>query len=79
MAKKGYHDEASIRAAKEKAGIAFSVSGNAGRETIDQSLALAQKLGIQSTQATLIGNRLLAGYVPYDSLKALVAEQLAQQ
>lgn len=79
MAKKGYHDDASIAAALKKAGVTVSGANEQSLDTIKKSLAMAEQLGIQGTPATLIGDQLLPGYVPYDTFKALVSEQLAKQ
>lgn len=76
MAKKGYHDDASIEAAKRKAGVNVAAPDAQSLATIKNSLALAEPLGIRGTPATLIGDELLSGWVPYEQFDALVAEAL---
>ena len=79
MVKKGYHDDASIVAAKKKAGVVVDTPDNQSLETIKKSLALAQQLGIQGTPATLIGNELLSGWVPFEQFDAMVSDALKKQ
>ena len=79
MIKKGYHDDASIVAAKKKAGVVVDTPDNQSLETIKKSLALAEKLGIQGTPATLIGNELLSGWVPFEQFDAMVSDALKKQ
>ncbi|OON40371.1 copper resistance protein [Izhakiella australiensis] len=78
MAKKGVLDDASIKAAEQKAGVTPDVSSAASRSEIDQNLMLARKLGVQGTPATLIGDHLVSGAVPYEQLEAIVNAQLEQ-
>ncbi len=47
--------------------------------TVKKSLAVAQELGIQGTPATLIGNEMLSGWVPYEDFDAMVSEALKKQ
>ena len=79
MTKKGYHDDASITAAKKKAGVVVDEPDSQSFETIKKSLALAQQLGIQGTPATLIGNELLSGWVPFEQFDAMVSDALKKQ
>lgn len=76
MSKVGYHDDASIAAAKKKAGVSLTKADEQSRQTVEQSLALAEKLGIQGTPATLIGDQMLSGWVPYEQFEAMVGEAL---
>lgn len=76
MAKKGNHDEASISAALKKTGISLSAPGKASLDTINHNLTLAQQLGVQGTPATLVGNQLISGAVPYAQLEAAVKDAL---
>ncbi|MEN5016422.1 DsbA family protein [Erwinia sp. Eh17-17] len=78
MAKKGYHDDASIQAAEKKLGITIKEPNKQSLETVNTNLKLAQHLGVEGTPATLIGNRLLPGAVSYEQLESLVKQQLAQ-
>lgn len=76
MSKKGYHDDASIEAAKKKAGVLIDTPNSQSLETIKTSLAVAQELGIDGTPATLIGDNMLSGWVPYEQFEQLVAQAL---
>ena len=79
MARKGYHDDASIAAAKKKAAVVVEKPDEQSLETLKKSLAVAQQLGIQGTPATLIGGELLSGWVPYEQFDAMVSEALKKQ
>ncbi len=72
MAKKGNHDVASIAAALDKTGIKLKEPSKASLDTINENLTLAQQLGVQGTPATLVGNELISGAVPYAQLEAAV-------
>lgn len=72
MAKKGNHDEASIAAALDKTGIKLKDPSKASLDTINLNLTLAQQLGVQGTPATLVGNELISGAVPYAQLETAV-------
>lgn len=79
MAKKGNHDEASIEAALAKTGITLKEPSKASLDTINLNLTLAQQLGVQGTPATLVGDRLISGAVPYEQLEAAVKDALQAQ
>ena len=79
MAKKGYHDDASIAEAKKKAGVTVNKPDDQSMQTLKKSLALAQELGIQGTPATLIGNEMLSGWVPFEQFDAMVSDALKKQ
>lgn len=79
MAKKGYHDDASIAQAKQKAGVVVNEPDSESFETVKKSLALPQQLGIQGTPATLIGDEMLSGWVPYEQFDAMVSDALKKQ
>ncbi|PKH21290.1 copper resistance protein [Enterobacterales bacterium CwR94] len=78
MAKKGYHDDASIKAAEQKVGVTVSQPSKESLDTVNSNLALSQHLGIQGTPATLIGDQMLPGAVSYDQLEAVVKAELAK-
>ena len=44
--------------------------------TIRRSLIVAEKMGIQGTPATLIGEGLLPGWVPFEQFDEMVSEAL---
>lgn len=76
MAKKGAHDDASIKAAEKKVGVAFMEPDRLSTETVDNNLQLAQHLAVAGTPATLIGEELISGAIPYEQLEALVKARL---
>lgn len=79
MAKKGYHDDASIAQAKTKAGVTVNKPDEQSMQTLKKSLMLAQELGIQGTPATLIGNEMLSGWVPFEQFDAMVSDALKKR
>ena len=79
MLKKGYHDDNSIQEAKKKAGVVVDKPDDMSLETLKKSLAVAEKLGIQGTPATLIGDEMLGGWVPYDRFETMVKDALKTQ
>lgn len=78
MAKKGYHDDASILAAQQKTATGLVKADEKSMDSLKMNLILAQILGIQGTPATLVGDQMVAGAIPYNELEALVKEQLAK-
>lgn len=76
MAKKGYHDDASIQEAKKRAGVSVTTPDAESLMTIKRSLLIAEKLGIQGTPATLIGEGLLPGWVPFEQFDEMVSDAL---
>jgi len=76
MAKKGYHDDASIQEAQKRAGVNITTPDDESLITIKRSLLIAEKLGIQGTPATLIGDVLLPGWVPYEQFDEIVSDAL---
>ncbi|WGO82604.1 DsbA family protein [Arsenophonus apicola] len=76
MAKKGYHDNASIKAAEQKIGINLMQFDSQTLDTINDNLALAQQLDVQGTPATLIGSQVLSGAVSYEQLQGIVKTEL---
>ena len=79
MAKKGYHDSASIEQAKKKAGVMAAQPDAQSLETIKRSFAIAEKLGIQGTPATLIGDEMLSGWIPWEQFDATIGDALKKQ
>ena len=77
MMKKGYHDNASIAAAQVKTGTDSIKTDDKTMDSVKMNLILAQVLNIQGTPATIIGDQMVAGAIPYDDLEGLVKEQLA--
>jgi protein-disulfide isomerase len=76
MAKKGYHDDASIQEAQKRAGVSVTTPDEESLMTIKRSLLVAEKMGIQGTPATLIGEGLLPGWVPFEQFDEIVSDAL---
>lgn len=78
MMKKGYHDDASIAAAQAKTDTVGVKTDEKTMDSLKMNLILSQVLNIQGTPATIIGDQMVAGAIPYDDLEGLVKEQLKQ-
>jgi protein-disulfide isomerase len=78
MMKKGYHDDASIAAAQVKTGTDNIATDEKTMDSLKMNLILSQVLNIQGTPATIIGDQMVAGAIPYDDLEGLVKAQLAK-
>lgn len=78
MMKKGYHDDASIAAAQVKTTTDGIRTDEKTMDSLKMNLILSQVLNIQGTPATIIGDQMVAGAIPYDELEALVKAQLAK-
>ncbi|CAM6383747.1 DsbA family protein [Enterobacter cloacae] len=76
MAKKGYHDDASIQEAQKRVGVNVATPDDTSLVTVKRSLIIAEKLGIQGTPATLIGEGLLPGWVPFEQFDEMVTDAL---
>lgn len=77
MQKKGYHDAASIAAAVEKSGATPVTPDEKSMETLSTNLQLARIVGVQGTPATIIGDEMIPGAVPWETLEEVVKEKLA--
>ena len=77
MMKKGYHDDASIAAARVKTGTDNITTDEKTMDSLKMNLILSQVLNIQGTPATIIGDQMVAGAIPFDDLEELVKAQLA--
>lgn len=78
MAKKGFHDNASIAAAQQKTGVTPLAPSEQSMVTLRTNMQLAEQLGVQGTPATVIGDQILPGAVSYEDLEAIVKQQLAK-
>ncbi|WON75698.1 DsbA family protein [Serratia sp. UGAL515B_01] len=78
MAKKGLHDSTSIAAAQQKTGVQPVAPTEQSMTSLRSNMKLAEQLGIQGTPATLVGDQLIPGAVPYQELETLVQQQLAK-
>ncbi|ECG1193399.1 DsbA family protein [Salmonella bongori] len=77
MQKRGYHTDGSIKQAQEKAGSAPVNLDEKSMDTIRTNLQLARLVGVQGTPATIIGDTLVPGAVPWETLEKIVKEKLA--
>lgn len=77
MQKKGYHTDVSIKQAQEKAGATPVTLDAQSAETLSTNLQLARLVGVQGTPATIIGDELIPGAVPWETLEEVVKEKLA--
>lgn len=75
MAKKGYHDNASVLAAQQSTGTEGVTVEAQTRDVLEMNLILSQVLGIQGTPATLVGHQMVAGAISAMDLEALVKEE----
>ncbi|MCQ0505732.1 DsbA family protein [Klebsiella pneumoniae] len=66
MAKKGYHDDASIAAAQKKTATDSVNIDDKTMDSLKMNLILSQVLNIQGTPATIIGDQMVAGAIPAD-------------
>lgn len=78
MAKKGYHDDASILAARQKTATDGVQVDDKTMDSLKMNLILSQVLNVQGTPATIVGDQMVAGAISYADLEGLVKEQLAQ-
>ncbi|MBV7599474.1 DsbA family protein [Aeromonas sp. sia0103] len=79
MSKQGMLTEADINKALAATGnVALKPEGKATEE-LRNSLRIGTLLGVQGTPATLIGNQLVPGALPYEQLEQLVKAELAKQ
>ncbi|MGS9092521.1 DsbA family protein, partial [Salmonella enterica subsp. enterica serovar Infantis] len=77
MQKRGYNTDDSIKQSKQKAGATQVTLDEKSMETIRTNLQLARLVGVQGPPATIIGDELIPGAVPWDPLEAVVKEKLA--
>ncbi|MBV7414143.1 MULTISPECIES: DsbA family protein [unclassified Aeromonas] len=78
MSKQGMLTEADINKALAATGnVALKPEGKATEE-LRNSLRIGTLLGVQGTPATLIGNQLVPGALPYEQLEQLVKAELVK-
>lgn len=78
MSKKGNHTVATIDAAVSKSAATPIKPDELSMETLNLNLQLARVVGVEGTPATLVGDTLLAGAVPWESLDELVKDKREQ-
>ncbi|MDM5072397.1 MULTISPECIES: DsbA family protein [Aeromonas] len=79
MSKQGMLTEADInKALAATDNLALKPAAKATEE-LRNSLRIGTLLGVQGTPATLIGNQLVSGTVPYEELEQIVKAELAKQ
>lgn len=82
MALRGDVGEAQIRPVAERLGLDWArlrrdMDDPAIQARLDGNVALARRLGIEGTPALVIGDRLVPGFVPLETLTQMVAEARA--
>ncbi|OSK88011.1 DsbA family protein [Escherichia coli] len=77
MKKRGYHTTASIKQAQEKVVATPVTPDEKSMETVNTNLQLARLVGVRGTPATIIGDELIPGAVPWETLEKVVKEKLA--
>ncbi|WP_108651109.1 DsbA family protein [Dongshaea marina] len=80
MRYKPHHTEQSIMRSEKRAEVELSLADISpqSHETLTSNLQLARQLGINGTPTTLIGEQLLVGAVPYNTLERAVRQELAR-
>ncbi len=79
MSKQGMLTEADINKALAATGNTTLKPAAKATEELRNSLRIGTILGVQGTPATLIGNQLVPGAIPYEELEQLVKAELAKQ
>lgn len=79
MSKQGMLTEADINKALAATGNTALKPASKATEELRNSLRIGTILGVQGTPATLIGNQLVPGAIPYEELDQLVQAELAKQ
>ncbi|EKP0307753.1 thioredoxin domain-containing protein [Aeromonas veronii] len=79
MSKQGILTEADINKALAVTGNTALKPAAKATEELRNSLRIGTILGVQGTPATLIGNQLVPGAIPYEELEQLVQAELAKQ
>lgn len=79
MSKQGMLTEADINKALASTGNTALKPAAKATEELRNSLRIGTILGVQGTPATLIGNQLVPGAIPYEELDQLVQAELAKQ
>ncbi|MBS4703271.1 DsbA family protein [Aeromonas veronii] len=79
MSKQGMLTEADINKALASTGNTALKPAAKATEELRNSLRIGTILGVQGTPATLIGNQLVPGAIPYEELEQLVQAELAKQ
>ncbi len=77
MAKKGYHDDASIAAAQKKTATDSVNIDDKTMDSLKMNLILSQVLNIQGTPATIIGDQMVAGAIPAEDRRGWAGERAA--
>ncbi|BBT65053.1 copper-sensitivity protein C [Aeromonas caviae] len=79
MSKQGMLTETDINKALAATGNTALKPAGKATEELRNSLRIGTLLGVQGTPATLIGNQLVPGAIPYDELEQLVKAELAKR
>ncbi len=78
MQKQGMLTEENIKQALKATGNEKLVVNDKSKETIGKNLELAEKLGVQGTPATVIGDEMVSGAIDMQQLESIVKAELAK-
>ncbi|MEQ5044791.1 thioredoxin domain-containing protein [Providencia manganoxydans] len=78
MQKQGMLTDENIKQALKATGNEKLVANEKSAETIRTNMMLAEKLGVNGTPATLVGDTIIPGAIDSQQLEAIVKEQLAK-
>ncbi|EKT59485.1 DsbA family protein [Providencia sneebia] len=78
MQKQGMLTEENIKQALKATGNEKLVANEKSSKTIRKNMELAEKLGVNGTPATLVGDEIIPGAIDSQQLDAIVKEQLAK-
>ncbi|WP_277850410.1 DsbA family protein [Moellerella wisconsensis] len=78
MKKQGMLTEDNIKQALKATGNETLVANDKSKLTVKNNLQLAEKLGVQGTPATLVGEEMIPGAIDQQQLEQIVKQQLAK-
>jgi protein-disulfide isomerase len=79
MSKQGMLSEADINKALAATGNSGLKLDDKAMEELRSSLRIGTMLGVRGTPATLVGNQLVSGAIPYEELEDIVKTELARK
>ncbi len=80
FANRNMHTEESVKKVAQATNTqSLLVNDKKLKQAVERNYQVFQDLGLRGTPAMLINNQVLAGYVPYDSLKEIVEKELPKK
>ena len=79
MSKQGMLTEADINKALAATGNSDLKLDDKATEELRSSLKIGTLMGVRGTPATLVGNQLVSGAIPYEELEEIVKAELARK